>query len=160
MAKSWTLVAGLAIAVALSASCRMQARRPPETAAELDRQIAGKNRKEAAQFVFATYNCSGCHTVGAKGESGFTPRGQEVKQQFVGCVPLLTAMNSIAQVPEAERTAAELRKAAQFNEFGCTFCHQVTPGRMGFTEIGTRLGFLHLGCPEVQEELKRSRAGS
>ena len=56
----------------------------------------------------------------------------EVGKNYEGCVSLLTSMNLIAQLKDAERTSAEKKTAARFQECGCTTCHQVvTPGEWG-----------------------------
>jgi len=72
---------------------------------------------------------------------------------------MLTAMNLIAQVPDAQRSAQERQKAARFEEFGCTFCHKIIPGKMGLTDVGTKLSHLHIGCVDV-EKLVASKTAS
>jgi hypothetical protein len=38
-------------------------------------------------------------------------------------------------------------------------CHQITPGKMGLTETGSKLSSLHMGCVEVEKLLsQRSQA--
>lgn len=125
----------------------------PKTLAELD--TSGKNSLEIAEFVFEHYGCKGCHTLGKAGKLGFTERGKEVGKNFEGCISLLTAMNVIVHVREENRTAEEKRKAAHFQEFGCAACHQVTPGRMGLTEVGSKLASLHMACTDVQRILSQ-----
>lgn len=133
---------------------------PQQTAATLDRMIAAhKSQQELAQYVFDTHGCKSCHTVGQNGKLGFTSRGQQVGQGFEGCIRLLTAMNVIAQVPDNRRSADQHQKAARFEEFGCTFCHKITPGKLGLTDVGTKLTHLHLGCVDVQK-LVASRPNS
>jgi cytochrome c551/c552 len=125
---------------------------PQTTAATLDRMsAAGKSPQELAQYVFDTHGCKGCHTVGQNGKLGFTDRGKQIGKGFEGCISMLTAMNLIAQVPDAQRSAQERQKAARFQEFGCTFCHKIIPGKMGLTEVGTKLTHLHLGCVDVEK---------
>ncbi len=119
--------------------------------AELD--LPGKSSREIAEFVFDRYKCNGCHTLGKAGRLGFTERGKQVGKNFEGCSSLLTAMNVIVHVREENRTAEEKRKAAHFQEFGCAVCHQITPGRMGLTEVGSKLASLHMACPDVQRIL-------
>jgi hypothetical protein len=56
-------------------------------------------------------------------------------------------MNIIGQVAPAERTSEEKAKAAKFQEFGCTTCHQIVPGEMALTSYGKKMKSLHLpGC--------------
>lgn len=122
------------------------------TSTTLDRMTAdGKSSQELARYVFDSHGCKSCHTVGANGKLGFTERGKQIGKGFEGCISLLTAMNLIAQVPEGQRTAMQKQKAARFEEFGCTFCHRITPGKMALTEVGTKLTHLHLGCVDVEK---------
>jgi hypothetical protein len=65
-------------------------------------------------------------------------------------------MNLIAQVPDNQRSPDQRRTAARFNEFGCTMCHKIIPGKMGLTNLGLKLTSLHLGCVDV-EKLVASR---
>ena len=83
--------------------------------------------------------------MGQGGKLGFTERGKERAKGFEGCISMLTAMNLIAQVPDDKRSPQQRQKAARFEEFGCTTCHKITPGKMGLTDIGTKLTHLHLG---------------
>ncbi len=64
---------------------------------------------------------------------------------------MLTAMTVIAQVPEEKRSSMQRQRAARFEEFGCTACHQVTPGKLALTEVGAKLQHLHLGCADVEK---------
>ena len=66
---------------------------------------------------------------------------------------MLTAMTVIVQVPEEKRSSAQRDKAARFEEFGCTACHNVTPGKLSLTEAGAKLKHLHLGCVDVEKVL-------
>jgi cytochrome c551/c552 len=125
----------------------------PKTVAQID--TSGKSPEELARFVFDHHGCNNCHTLGQGGKLGFTERGKEVGKDFEGCISLLTAMNVIAQVKEENRSLEEKRKAARFEEFGCTACHRVTPGRMGLTEVGSKLASLHLACTDVQKLLSQ-----
>ncbi len=125
----------------------------PKTLADFD--TSGKSSQEIAEFVFEHYGCNGCHTLGRAARLGFTERGKEVGKNFEGCISLLTAMNVIVHVREENRTAEEKRKATHFQEFGCVACHQVTPGRMGLTEVGSKLASLHMACTDVQRILSQ-----
>lgn len=64
---------------------------------------------------------------------------------------MLTAMTVIVQVPEHKRSPQQHEKARRFEEFGCTACHKLTPGKLGLSEVGTKLAHLHLGCAEVEK---------
>jgi hypothetical protein len=68
-------------------------------------------------------------------------------------------MTVIVQVPEPKRSPEQRQKAGRFEEFGCTACHKLTPGKLGLTEVGAKLAHLHLGCVEV-EKLVAGGAGS
>ena len=127
--------------------------------ARLDQMTAnGASPAELAQYVFDTHGCKNCHTVGRDGKLGFTAKGKERAQGFEGCINMLTAMTVIVQVHEDKRSPQQRQKAARFEEFGCTACHKLAPGKLGLTEVGTKLAHLHLGCVEV-EKLVASRSG-
>jgi len=124
------------------------------TSAALDKMLAAhKSQKELAQYVFDTHGCNRCHTVGASGKLGFTAKGKQLTSGFEGCIRMLTAMNVIAQVPASQRSADEKTKAQRFDEFGCTLCHKIVPGKMGLTDLGTKLTQLHLGCVDIEKTL-------
>jgi len=119
---------------------------------ELDRMVAeGKSQRELARYVFNTHGCKSCHSMGQSGKLGFTEKGKERAKGFEGCIYMLTAMNLIAQVDEKQRSPQQRQKAARFEEFGCTTCHKIIPGKMGLTDIGAKLTHLHLGCVDVEK---------
>ena len=123
----------------------------PAPAQQLDRMIAaGKSQRELAKYVFNTHGCKDCHTMGASGKLGFTEKGKERAKGFEGCISMLTAMNLIAQVDDQQRSLEQRQKAARFDEFGCTTCHKIIPGKMGLTDLGAKLTHLHLGCVDVE----------
>jgi cytochrome c2 len=125
---------------------------PQATSAALDKMIAAKkSQKELAQYVFDNHGCKTCHTVGENGKLGFTDKGKQLTNGFEGCIRMLTAMNLIAQVPAGQRSADQKTKAQRFDEFGCTLCHQIVPGKMGLTDLGSKLSHLHLGCVDVEK---------
>jgi len=125
--------------------------------ATLDRMIAaGKSQPELAKYLFNTHGCKNCHTVGRDGKLGFTAKGTERAQGFEGCTNMLTAMTVLVQVPEDKRSPQQRQKAERFEEFGCTACHKITPGKLDLTEIGMKLAHLHLGCVDVQKVLATS----
>jgi len=72
---------------------------------------------------------------------------------------MLAAMTVIVQVPDDKRSPLQRQKAERFDEFGCTACHKLTPGKLGLTEVGAKLAHLHLCCVDV-EKLVASRSGS
>lgn len=122
-----------------------------------DAQMAKMSSDELAHYIFEHHGCNNCHTMGANGKLGFTERGQQVGKGFEGCIALLTSMNVIAQVKSVDRSAEEKQKAARFQEFGCTTCHQITPGKLGLTSYGTKLKSLHLACTDVEKILAQQR---
>jgi len=136
-----------------SAHAQSQAQPTVEhTSATLDKMMAEhKSQQQIAQYVFDTHGCKACHTVGQNGKLGFTAKGKQTAEGFEGCIRLLTDMTVIAQTPERQRSAQQQKKASRFQEFGCTFCHQITPGRLSLTGVGTKLSHLHLGCVDVQK---------
>jgi cytochrome c2 len=115
--------------------------------------LSNMNQDELAHYVFEHHGCKTCHTLGKDEKLGFTDKGKEAGKNFQGCISLLTSMNVIAQVKPANRTPDEKRKAAQFKEFGCTECHQITPGKLGLTEYGKKLKSLHMACTDVERIL-------
>ena len=124
------------------------------TSATLDKMIAvKKSQKELSQYVFGNHGCKSCHTAGENGKLGFTEKGKQLTSGFEGCIRMLTAMNLIAQVPAAQRSADQKTKAQRFDEFGCTFCHRIVPGKMGLTELGSKLSHLHLGCVDIEKQV-------
>jgi cytochrome c551/c552 len=125
-----------------------------QSAAALDRMIAAhKDQEQLAQYVFNTHGCKSCHVLGQNGKLGFTTRGQQVGKDFEGCIRLLTDMNQIVEVPDTRRSGQERHKAARFQEFGCTFCHNVGTDKVGMTELGAKLSNLHLGCVDIEKQL-------
>lgn len=159
-----TLVLSCFSAIVLFAQQNQDIRKDSATAqsssARLDQMVkAGKSRLELAQFVFDTQGCKNCHTMGHDGKLGYTDLGKQRAQGYEGCIDMLTAMTVIIQVPEERRSPQQHQKAQRFEEFGCTACHKLAPGKLTLTEMGTRLANLHLGCVEV-EKLTSSRSGS
>jgi hypothetical protein len=35
----------------------------------------------------------------------------------------------------------------------CTLCHQIVPGKMGLTDLGSKLSHLQLGCVDVEKQV-------
>jgi cytochrome c551/c552 len=131
-----------------------QKQSPQATIAALDKMTAaGKSQKELAQYVFDNHGCGGCHKAGEGGKLGFTEKGKQLSNGFEGCIRSLTAMNVIAQVPANQRSADQKIEAQRFQEFGCTLCHQIVPGKMGLTALGAKLTRMHLGCVDVEKTL-------
>jgi hypothetical protein len=118
-------------------------------------EMSHMSSNELATYVFEHHGCDGCHTMGANGKLGYTERGKQVGKGFIGCVSLLTSMNLIAQVEPANRTPEEKEKAVKFREFGCTTCHQITPGKLGLTSYGTKLKSFHMACTDLERILSR-----
>ncbi len=140
------------IASAISAALLAFVMSGAQSDATLEKMVAaGKSQQELARYVFDTHGCKSCHSVGQNGKLGFTEKGQQIAKGFEGCISMLTAMNLIAQVPGDKRTPSQRQKAARFEEFGCTACHKIIPGKMGLTELGTKLTHLHLGCVDVEK---------
>jgi len=111
------------------------------------------NPHRLAMKVFKEHNCGSCHTLGSKGQFGYTARGLKIKQQSLGCVDLLHQMMALTSVPEERWTSDQHAKVHDFHEFGCTQCHQMTSHGMEMTELGTKLRSAHLSCPEVEKIL-------
>ena len=134
---------------------------PPAQSAQADSsakrvvhaELAGKSFSQLAECVFEHHGCKNCHTLGSGKKLGLAERGKQVGKNFEGCISLLTAMTAIAQIKEENRSPAEKEKTAWFQEFGCTTCHQMTPGKLSLTEYGTKLASLHMACTEVEKVL-------
>jgi cytochrome c2 len=145
------LFAGIVFSLSQSAAAQTQPA-PQQTGATLDRMIAAhKSQQELALYVFDTHGCKKCHTLGSQGKLGFTEVGKQRAQGFEGCISMLTAMTVIVQVPADKRSAQQRQRAERFEEFGCTSCHKLTPGRLELTEVGAKLAHLHLGCVDVEK---------
>jgi hypothetical protein len=122
------------------------------SSAELDKMIAaGNSPRELALFLFDTHGCKGCHTIGRDGKLGFTKKGEERAEGFEGCIATLKAMTIISKVPDAQRSATQRRRVQRFEEFGCSTCHKVSPGKVELTDLGAKLAHLHLGCMDVEK---------
>jgi parallel beta-helix repeat protein len=129
-----------------------------KTSAEIDRMTAAhKGQQELAQYVFDTQGCKSCHTAGLGGKLGFTSRGQQAGRDFEGCVRLLTDVSAATKVPDSRRSDQQQHKLARFQEFGCTFCHQVKPDGVGISAVGAKLSSLHLGCVDIEKQLATGR---
>jgi parallel beta-helix repeat protein len=145
------LFAGIVFSLSPSAVAQTQPA-PQQTVVILDRMIAAhKSQQELAQYVFDTQGCKSCHTIGQDGKLGFIAKGKERAQGFEGCIRMLTAMTVIVQVPADKRSPQQRQRAERFQEFGCTACHQLTPGKLVLTEVGAKLEHLHLGCVDVEK---------
>jgi len=128
------------------------------TKALTDAQMSQMSSDDLASYVFQQHGCKNCHTLGKAGKLGLTDQGIEVGKNYEGCVSLLTSMNLIAQLKDAERTSAQKKTAARFQEFGCTTCHQiVAPGKMGLTSYGVKLKSMHMACTDVEKLLSQQR---
>ena len=115
-----------------------------------DADLSGKSPDELAAYVFEHHHCHNCHTMGAGGKLGFNERGKAVGKGFEGCISLLTSMNVIAQVKPDNRTEDEKHKVAHFEQFGCTTCHTIVPGKLGLTNYGQKLQSMHMACTDVE----------
>ncbi len=151
--RTLSAVACLSLAAGVVSCSSPRSTGPSET--PVDASFARMSPSELAQYVFDHHGCKNCHTLGKDGKLGLTDRGTEVGRSFEGCISLLTAMNTIVQVKEENRSGEDRRKAERFRDFGCTDCHQITPGKLGLTPIGQKLASLHMGCPEVERLLSQ-----
>jgi hypothetical protein len=132
------ILAGLAVVcIVVSLELLSRSRTPSEA------EIARMNSGQLTRYVFDHKGCDSCHTLSANWQLGLTDRGQQLSAGFEGCVGLLTAMNVVGELHPADRTPDETTVADRFQEFGCTTCHQITPGKMALTDYGSRLKSLH-----------------
>ena len=123
-----------------------------------DAQMSQMSTDDLAKYVFQHHGCKNCHTLGKSGKLGLTEQGMAVGKNYEGCISLLTSMNLIARLKDAERSSADKKTVARFQEFGCTMCHQIVkPGRMGLTSYGARLKSMHMACTDVEKLLSQQR---
>jgi len=118
-------------------------------------EMSHMSSDELAKYVFEHHGCGSCHTMGSNGKLGYTERGKQDSKGVLGCVNLLSSMNLISQVDQANRTHEEKEKAVKFREFGCTTCHRIVPGKLGLTSYGTRLKSFHMACTDVERILSQ-----
>ena len=148
------LLIGLTAAVVLAQQSK-DANKGQTSAQEsktLDQMIAaGKSPQELAEYVFNTHGCKNCHTMGRDGKLGYTELGKQRANGFEGCINMLTAMTVVVQIPEEKRSPQQRQRAERFEEFGCTACHKLTPGKLALTDVGAKLAHLHLGCVDVEK---------
>jgi len=92
----------------------------------------------------------------AGGKLGFNDRGKEVGKNFEGCISLLT-FDERHRPGEAGEIALLKKKpkAERFQQFGCTTCHQIVPGKLGLTEYGKKLKSMHMACTDVEKILAK-----
>ncbi|HLK51267.1 MAG TPA: hypothetical protein VKT49_24165 [Bryobacteraceae bacterium] len=127
----------------------------PKFASRTQHPASAQDAMALTQSVFETRGCNSCHTVSSNGTLGFNEKGKRLGQDFEGCSRMLAAMNLIAQVDQDQRSPQQRKIAARFDEFGCGFCHKITPGKLGLTEVGSKLGNLHLKCVAVDSCCRR-----
>ncbi|HKN34601.1 MAG TPA: hypothetical protein VJX16_15290 [Terriglobales bacterium] len=140
-------------AIVLSMEDSFQKQAPPASKKLTDAQMAKMNSDQLAHYIFQNHGCKDCHTLGSGGKLGFTEQGKQIGKGFEGCISLLTSMNVIAQTKESVRTSDDKHQVARFHRFGCSECHQITPGKLGLTAYGAKLKSLHLACTEVERIL-------
>jgi hypothetical protein len=134
---------------------KSQDQSPNRPKSQLGADLSGKTPDELAVYIFEHHHCNTCHTMGTGGKLGFNDRGKEVGKNFEGCISLLTSMNVIAQVKPVNRSAEEKHKAERFQQFGCTTCHQIVPGKLGLTDYGAKLKSMHMACTDVEKILAK-----
>jgi hypothetical protein len=133
------ILAGLVLAgIAASVELLSRGRTPSEA------EIARMNSAQLTKYVFSHQGCETCHTLSANWQLGFTDRGQQLAKGFEGCAGLLTAMNVVGELPPSDRSPDEKQVAEKFQEFGCTTCHQIVPGKMALTDYGMKMKSLHV----------------
>jgi hypothetical protein len=78
-----------------------------------DTQMSRMSSDELANYVFQHHGCKNCHTLGKAGKLGLTEQGMEVGKNYEGCVSLLTSMNLIAQLKDADLTKEDGRPVSR-----------------------------------------------
>lgn len=132
------IVAGLAVVCAVvSIELLSRSRTLSES------EIARMNSAQLTKYVFSHQGCDTCHTLSANYQLGLTDRGQQLSTGFEGCAGLLTAMNVVGELSPSDRSPDEAQVADRFQEFGCSTCHQITPGKMALTDYGSKMKSLH-----------------
>jgi hypothetical protein len=138
-----------------TSAAKSQDQSPDRPKSQPGEDLSGKTPDELAVYIFEHHHCNTCHTMGTGGKLGFNDRGKEVGKNFEGCISLLTSMNVIAQVKPVNRSAEEKHKAERFQQFGCTTCHQIVPGKLGLTDYGAKLKSMHMACTDVEKILAK-----
>jgi len=132
------ILAGLGVVCAVVSVELLSRSRTPSEA-----EIAQMNSAQLTKYVFSHKGCDTCHTLSANYQLGLTDRGKQVSGNFEGCAGLLTAMNVVGELASSERSPDEAQVAERFQEFGCSTCHQITPGKTALTDYGTKMKSLH-----------------
>jgi len=148
-------ISAIALVGADSSPKQAQSRSNKPAAKKLtDAQMAKMNSNQLAHYIFENHGCKNCHSLGSGQKLGLNEQGIQIgKKGFEGCISLLTSMNVIAQTKESDRTSDDKHKVARFREFGCSECHQITPGTLGLTAYGAKLKSLHMACTDVEQIL-------
>ena len=88
------------------------------------------------------------------GDKAYTKKGQETAQGFEGCIFHAEGDDHHREgSPRSGVRTRSIGRVQRFDAFGCTTYHMVTPGKVGLTEMGTKLANLHLGCVDVEKVL-------
>jgi len=132
------ILAGLGVVCAVVSFELLSRNKTPSEA-----QIARMSSAQLTKYVFSHQSCDTCHTLSANWQLGLTDRGRQVSGSFEGCAGLLTAMNVVGELPPSDRSADEAQVAQRFQEFGCSTCHQITPGKMALTDYGAKMKSMH-----------------
>jgi len=146
-----TNVFAIAILSCVLVGCSQRPGQP--TVAELEEVTTAKDGHEIATYIFHNYGCKNCHTIASGGKFGFTAMGEQLKNEFEGCIALLTNVRRIVAFPVADRTSEHKEKLTRFSDYGCAACHRIAFGSIRLTEVGSKLRTMHLACTDVQRVL-------
>lgn len=125
----------------------------PERLSLLDFEDDYRESVEVAHWIFENHQCKNCHTLSETGMLGLTELGQARAQDFQGCPGMLTTVMTTVGVPHADWTPQQRKTRQEFDEFGCTACHQVGEESIELTEVGAKAAVMHMSCSGVMGRL-------
>ncbi len=122
---------------------------PPQEASLLEDNAEGRTPQQLALWMFSRYGCHRCHTLTTEGRFGLTALGMVRARDFQGCPAMLGTISETMSIPETEWTEQQRQTRIEFEEFGCTVCHQIEDTRIALTQLGEKAASLHMSCSGV-----------
>ena len=122
---------------------------PPQEVSLLEYDAEGQTPQQLALWMFSRYGCNRCHNLTAEGRFGLTALGMVRARDFQGCPAMLGTISETMSIPETEWTEQQRQTRIEFEEFGCTVCHQIEDTRIALTQLGEKAASLHMSCSGV-----------
>ncbi len=122
---------------------------PPQEASLLEDNAEGQTPQQLALWMFGRYGCNRCHTLTTEGRFGLTALGMVRARDFQGCPAMIGTVSETVSIPEMEWTEQQQQTRIEFEEFGCTVCHQIGDTRIALTQLGEKAASLHMSCSGV-----------